>query len=321
MKNIISAVSQIFPFGIYPKITKQNIILPFYHAVCNTVPEHLKYLYPVRNIKTFENDLDFFSKYFKPISLVELKNIIHLKTKEKYFHLTFDDGLSEFYNNVAPILKQKGIPATIFLNTSFIDNKEMFYKFKTSIILSEIDRKNLKSAEIKILKSKIINYKFEDNKKLDSIAYNFGIDLHTYLKKNNPYLTSEQIFELKKQGFTFGSHSKNHPELFNLNIEEQINQVIESIQFLYEKYEIEDKVFAFPFTDNGVSKTFFESIFQTSKIDFTFGTAGVKKDSVKNNLQRIPMEKNLFTARKIIGGEYLYYIFKAFLNKNLIKRR
>jgi hypothetical protein len=52
----------------------------------------------------------------------------------------------------------------------------------------------------------------------------------------------------------------------------------------------------------------------------TFGCAGLKEDSVKNNLQRIAMEES-GSGEQIIKAEYLYYLFKSLFGKNTIKRR
>jgi hypothetical protein len=117
-------------------MTGQRILLPFYHVVSDEGKDHFKHLYPARSVDEFNADLDFIMKYFQPVSLIELIDLINSgkKPKKPVFHLTFDDGLSEFYNIIAPILKERGISATVFLNNDFIDNKQMFYRFKASLL-------------------------------------------------------------------------------------------------------------------------------------------------------------------------------------------
>ncbi|WP_262708643.1 polysaccharide deacetylase family protein [Natronoflexus pectinivorans] len=75
------------------------------------------------------------------------------KPASKIFHLTFDDGLSEIYHETIPILEKKGIPATIFLNTGFIDNKKMFYRFKSSLVIESIKGQNGVDVLFKIAKA------------------------------------------------------------------------------------------------------------------------------------------------------------------------
>ena len=99
----------------------------------------MQHLYKARSIERFKEDLDFLLKHYKSISLQELitLNKSGKAITENCFHITFDDGLKEFYTVVAPILKERGVHATVFLNSNFIDNKELFFRFKASIIFEE----------------------------------------------------------------------------------------------------------------------------------------------------------------------------------------
>ncbi|NCB09485.1 MAG: hypothetical protein EOM73_15150, partial [Bacteroidia bacterium] len=91
--------------------------LPFYHVVSDQKLPHIQN-YPFRTVRQFQSELDFFLKHFKPVSLQYL--IENPKTTEKIFHISFDDGLKECAEIIAPILLQKGIPATFFINPGFV---------------------------------------------------------------------------------------------------------------------------------------------------------------------------------------------------------
>lgn len=289
-------------------LTGEKIVLPFYHAVGDDIPDHLIHLYEPRSIADFKQDLDYLTKHFYPISLQEL---IEYKRNNKNpekpcFHLTFDDGLRECYDIVLPILLKRKIPATFFINTDFIDNKNLFYRFKASILAEQFAANGM------------LDLNCNEVEDVDSLASTLGVDFEKYLEKEKPYLTTIQLQELIDKGFTIGAHSKDHP-LYNLILEdEQIEQTLNSIQFLKEKFHLNYSVFSFPFTDDGVKLSFFKAI--QTKVDLTFGSAGVKKDSVEFNLQRIPMEKNE-SAEQIIKTQYLYCFFKRILGKNKIVRR
>lgn len=275
--------------------------------VSDETPIHVKNLYEARSISEFKEDLDFLLENYKPINLQQLIEITKNKTKpsEDCFHLTFDDGLKELATVVAPILKEKNIPATFFINTDFIDNKALFYRFKESVLAEKYEAKGL------------LDFDSKKENEIDELAILLGENFEEYLKNNQPYLSSEDINELIKQGFTIGGHSKNHPRYKNISLEEQVSQTIDSVEFLVEKFNLDYKVFAFPFTDDGVGKEFFNKI--EGKLDLTFGTAGLKKDVISTNLQRIPMEENK-KGIEIIKSQYLYYILKMFVGKNTVKR-
>ncbi len=289
-------------------LTGQKLLLPFYHCVSDKIPLHLKYLYPPRKIITFKKDLAYLLKHYQPVDLQEL---IKLKKenkppKKKCFHLTFDDGLSEFYDVVAPILKAKGIPATIFVNTDFMDNKNLFYRFKASLLIEKIYAKGL------------LDLSYQDVKILDELAQENDVDFDDYLKTVQPYLSTQQLEKLIQQGFTVGAHSLNHPLYKKISFNNQLQQTLESIDLITSKFNLNYKVFSFPFTDDAVGKDFFSAI--SSKVDLTFGGAGLKKDIIPFNLQRLAMEDAKKSGKEIIKSAYFYYLLKSFVGKNRIVR-
>ncbi len=94
---------------------------------------------------------------------------------------------------------------------------------------------------------------------------------------------------------------------------------MKSIKYIKENDFLSDS-FAFPFTDFGVEKVFFENLFENEQLSFTFGCAGIKVDCINKNLQRIPMETGE-NASETLKKEIAYYQFKKFLNKNIIIRK
>ncbi len=136
--NKIIYISNTIPINIYARLTGQKRILPFYHAVSNNPKPHLKHLGYYRTKDHFENDLDFFLKYYYNIPIEEIE-----KTNSMTFHISFDDGLSEVYNEAIPILLEKKVDASLFINTDFIDNERLFYRHKISLIIDDIKSSNL----------------------------------------------------------------------------------------------------------------------------------------------------------------------------------
>lgn len=94
-------------------LSGQKMIRPFYHTVSDSDLWHIKNLYPIVGVNQFNQDLDFFQKYY---SAVDSRYLLAEKSMrgEKTFFLSFDDGLSEFHDVIAPILIKRGIPAVFF---------------------------------------------------------------------------------------------------------------------------------------------------------------------------------------------------------------
>ncbi len=312
--------------------SNQRILIPFYHAVSDEAPPFVEHLYRPRSIVNFERDLDTLLEFYKPISLKELTKLTksELKGNENYFHLTFDDGLDNFYEIVAPILKKKNIPATIFLNTDFVDNKELFFRYKASLLLGEylnstVDVKNLFYKFLKKnnytgtnVRAFLLTIKYQNKSILDDLADVLNYDFSYFLKIEKPYLSKIKIKELITEGFTFGAHSENHPFFNELTRGEQLAQTFNSINWVKKELNQSVKAFSFPFHDIGIPKAFFEKL--SDEMDISFGTSGIKRDSVKNNFQRISFERAPSNIKLFLIKEYFNYFLKIPLGKSIIKR-
>ncbi len=336
--HLLPSITKILPLNGLIWITGKRSIFPFYHLVSDDDIPHVKHLYRVRTTKEFILDLDFLLRYYKPIGISDFLSSINngRPLQDKSFLLSFDDGLREFHDVAAPILQQKGIPAVCFLNSGFIDNTNLFYRYKASLLIERLQNRNDLTEKKHILENwflenhlsftadyhGLLEISYDDRHLLDELASMLDIHFDEFLLKQKPYLDSVQIFSLIQQGFTFGAHSIDHPEYRFLKEEEQIRQTAGSIRIVAEKYEIKEKLFSFPFTDHGVKRTFFENVFNPLRpiADLTFGGAGLKRDSIRRNIQRIPFEGTSLNAKEILGTEYLYYMIKAIFGKNMIKR-
>lgn len=321
------------------RVTRQNIIVPLYHVISDVCPLHIRNLFYIRDTEDFINDIDFLLKYYHPVSLQELIEITK-KGKpagENICHLTFDDGLTEMESVVAPILKQKGVPATFFINTAFLDNKDIFFRYKASLILTRLQNTPLNKMEkkkicylltervsgCKNLTKRILNVRYANRQILDEIASLLKIDFSVYLQNKKPYLSSGQVQNLLDMGFAIGAHSIDHPEYYMMNDNERIKQTKGSMEQLVQRFGLKYRAFAFPFTDYMVSKNFFDIVYDRDDpiLDISFGTAGLKNDDFSRNIQRLPVEMTKLSLQKFVYQQYISYILKSLIGKHRIQRR
>jgi peptidoglycan/xylan/chitin deacetylase (PgdA/CDA1 family) len=297
---------------------------------------HIQHLYDERNSTRFASDLDFFCKHYEPISIDALTRIVTSgkQPSKPVFHITFDDGLREFYSVAAPILESKGITATVFVNTDFIDNAGLFYRYKISLLIERIqsgisktsvktvaDYLGLRTFGISNLVKHLLKLNYNDQVHIDAVAKILEVDFDAYLREHQPYLSQAQITDLINRGFTIGSHSQNHPWFKNLSFEEQKRQISESFKVLTSLFGIEKKYFSFPFSDEGIEKNLFDWLSDEMKCDLSFGISGFKDDYSSTHLHRLPMEESAKLAHSIIQSEYIYCLLKGLLNKNQIVRQ
>ncbi|QOW11953.1 hypothetical protein Q73A0000_07960 [Kaistella flava (ex Peng et al. 2021)] len=316
----------------FQKTYPLDYCIPVYHAVSNFHLPHLKHIIKYKSEKEFEKDLDILSKNFQFVNWDEFKDFRNgnFKPKKKIALLTFDDGLSEFHDVVVPILERKGIYAINFINPKFIGNTDLMYRCKASLLIERIVQSEKKPLNVfddiiyndqfkKLLIRKINAIKYSEPEKLDDLAKNFRESFSDYLIKYKPYMTFEQLKKVTQKGFGISNHGFDHPLYHELNLEEQIRNTSQSYDYLNENDFITES-FAFPFTDFGVKREFFEKIFSTKDLFCSFGSAGLKRDSFEKNLQRIPMENGKDT-NQILKEEIAYFNLKKLLNKNTIHRK
>jgi peptidoglycan/xylan/chitin deacetylase (PgdA/CDA1 family) len=297
------------------------IFLPFYHIVSDR-SLHYRHNYHYRGISQFEKELELFLKHLKPVSLDYL--LSNPNSTEKVFHLSFDDGLKECAEIIAPILLKKGIPATFFINPDFIDNKALFHRYKASLIFDFLQEKAEPSMST-IYKTynldtiSLLKAHYSLTPVLDEIATLLGIDFNEHLREEQPYMRIEQLEYLSKQGFTIGAHSMNHPEFWKISVDEQYRQIKDSLNWVKNGVNPEISSFSFPFTDDGVSGNTINDLHQEKICNLTFGTAGIKYDSIPNHFQRYPVEQEEeFEIR--LKEEWIYLFLRKIIHKETVKR-
>ena len=200
-RKIFLPFSGLYPLQSLIKSSNQSLIFPFYHAVSDNSPSHLKNLYRIKSTREFEKDIDLLLKNFKaesPEILINKNSPIQFD--QASFILSFDDGLREVKEIIVPILNRKGIPAIFFLNNNFIGNKAMFFRYKISILIDHLRQKDLKISEknkltellntkisdFKDIKRKLLLLNFGDTELIHAISAMFDIDFDLYLSNNHP---------------------------------------------------------------------------------------------------------------------------------------
>lgn len=326
-----SLLYNLIPIRFLLKLANKNSIAIFYHFVGDKKNRLTQHLYKAKNESQFLEDITYLKKHFTSISA---DDFVSKNNKEKYgFFLSFDDGLANFHDVVAPILLKEKVQAINFLNSDFIDNKGLFYRYKVNILIDFIVNNTLNASQklqfckeltlsefsVKPTIHQLKKINFNTAEKVDVLLQEINFNEKDYLKKHQPYLTKHQIEALIKQGFQFGAHSKNHPRYINIPVKNQVEQTLGSIDEIAKRFQLNTNYFSFPFSDDGVTTNFFNQI--NTKVTATFGSSGLKDENLENHYQRIPMEYNkVYSAETIIKGELLYYVLKKFFGKHKTKR-
>lgn len=317
--------------GLLGSFKKQSVY-PYYHIIRDDKVTHIENLYQYKNISQFKNDLDVLSKNFSPATI---KDLLDKKQHDNSFLISFDDGLEEIYSVVYPILKERNLKAIFFINPVFVDNNEGLYKHYISIIISHLKKENYPEENLNKISSllnfsyesnenfivKFKNIKFSERGKINDVLNYLDIDIKSYLNDYKPYISKVQIQEMADNGFYFGGHTMSHPPLEQLTFEEQKKEIIDSIDWIKNNFNINYSLFAFPFSDKKISKKLLHDLFEYDPNILLFGNSGLKKDFDPRIIQRFSLENPNKEVNKVIVTENLYKYYNKIIGKYKIKRK
>ena len=318
-------ISSWVPLEFWHTLLGVELVLPRYHVVSDEDPAHLTGLIHARSVRQFKADVEFFLKHYTPVTLKDI--IASLdgtgRLPKRCFLLSFDDGFRELYDVAAPILNVQGVPAVFFVSTSLVDNRELCYLQKKSLLIRALAASGNSSvgraasqllAEAGLegpeLSSRINRITYRQRHLLDELGPVMECDFAAYVAAAQPYLSSAQIKELMRQGFDIGAHSVDHPLYSDLTLDEQLRQTRDSLYWLSEHFHYECRAFAFPYRDAGVSPEFFQKAFADGRLKVSFGIHGMQRHFFPRNLERFTMEQAHLSAAQALARELVVTLFR-----------
>jgi peptidoglycan/xylan/chitin deacetylase (PgdA/CDA1 family) len=131
MKYLVrSIVSDYFYLQSFFKRKREGIVVLMYHRV-NDALQANELVVPVAK---FREQMEYLASRCEVISIEKLLDdrrwAIDDRQKKQKVAITFDDGYRDNYTNAYPILKELGLPATIFLITGMIGTDKTRPRYK-----------------------------------------------------------------------------------------------------------------------------------------------------------------------------------------------
>jgi len=308
------------------------VFMPFYHGVAELPASFQQPLYRVPTPQQFEQELDKLLRHFHPLSLAEyMKNQRVVKVGNKpIMILSFDDGLQSIYAHVAPMLLRKGVPAVFFVNSAFVDNKSLFYRYKAAIVYDQCQKLSPQSAVYNQLRTLLgtsqsitwellskLDHSGEDV--LDEVLQVLSFDIPEFLANEKPYMSLRQLKDLEAKGFLIGSHGFMHFMYNKLCPSERLADFTSGMDFIKSNFHPPILSFSFPFTDAGLTYAEVEQLKRAHEADVFMGCAGFKKEKYPWHLQRVPMDD----FRHVPGHlwkMYAEYRVKQLMGRHMVKR-
>jgi len=130
----------------------KNIVLVYHHVAEYSGDDPFKDLYV--SPRRFERQLlNLVSTGYKPLPLDRMIEAISSRSEMpgKTFCVTFDDACADFIENALPLLEKHGIPATVFVPTGFIGDRNRWdagSAAKLSKIMSESELRAAQAGNV-----------------------------------------------------------------------------------------------------------------------------------------------------------------------------
>lgn len=253
----------------YPNRRKTTILT--YHGFNDVKDDNeFKFNYLYINKDKFRLQMGYLRRRYNVISLNEL---IECQISGRDIPcnaavVTIDDGYKSVYQYAYPVLKELGLPATVFLSVDFIDKKEPLYMDRVEYAITKT---TLKDFQLELngetlrcdlsnnhsrkkcysdLYFKLISIN-QDRREmiLENLERGLGEQLCLTDRVADKYqpLSWYEIKEmLKSKIISIGSHSRSHAILSRSGMEQINNELVYSRKIIEERAGVNCELFSYP---------------------------------------------------------------------------
>lgn len=238
-------------------VLKQALTILVYHRVL-TEWDPLRQGELVAGV--FDEQMRFVSKNFAVLPLLDAVRLLkqgNLPTRACC--ITFDDGYADNLTVALPILKQYGLPATVFIATGYLDGQRMF----NDTVIDAISHSKLSQLDLRELDLGLhpINSLAERQQAVVSVLRQFkyrtpeardaALPRLVELTDCGPLpmgtmLNRDQVSELARQGVEIGGHTVTHPILTSIDDARAMDEMLQGKQLLENLTAGPVRVFAYP---------------------------------------------------------------------------
>jgi L-malate glycosyltransferase len=290
----------------------------------------------VTSVELFSAFLSWISENYRAVPMEELVKLIHAERKSfngkrPLCAITFDDGWRDALSHAVPLLKQHGLPATIFLPVQFIGTNRRFWQERLWFLVQEANKCKERGAHLDVLARSLpwcprlcaedMTY-IRLRKLLGSRPSHEAEDFVDRLQEASgpvavpsgpAFLNWDEVRALQDVGISFGSHTLSHRLLTRSDPETAKFEIERS------RHELEDrlgaKVHAFSYPWGAASRLTRELVKEAGYgLAVTLGGKLANQAADTWLLPRIPLSSSILRGPNwhFQGGQMqLYLAWKA----------
>ena len=325
-ERLESVLAPFLSFDRVRPFLRRRLTSIFGHVVSDRDNPLVTDLYRYPTTAEFRQMLVFLRANFEFVTLADV--ISHFRDgaplPEYPIFLSFDDGLRETADVIAPILKDLSIPATFFLTARALDNRYLFYGHRRSYLLTLVQTVEMQqfmrqsvgallglSEPEPTLQTicqafrRLSVHESDDCARLDECAEALAVNWQEVLDAEEPFLSAEQAKALLFDGFSLGAHGTDHTKFAHLNETDRRRDLRRSLDFMAETFGLDDIAFAFPHSHKGVTRHWMnEQLAADPRLSIFFSTANyAPNDSVMVN--RVCFDRSVDAVEPLNMGDIL----------------
>lgn len=246
-------------------LVRHEAIVLTYHSVIPDSSSLISIPHHLRESLFREHIHHLSASGYNCISLSHLaRNLKSRKLPKKTIAITFDDGFYNNYSIAYPILKERDVPATLFITTELMGSKSLLWPEQLGILLTVIKtpkiRINDKEIPVASAEEKSRAYVLIASSFSTMSAAQIATAINELLAQSEDktsihtgpmheavrFMDWTQVAELKQSGLVdIGSHTMSHRRLSRLS-DEEAEQEIRTSKKIVENHIHECKTFAYP---------------------------------------------------------------------------
>ncbi len=241
-----------------------------YHGVtdCASLPHIQNYRKKHVYALAFRRQIDFLKSHFRVVPFSDFIGALRGSCLNRLATITFDDGYQNNFRVAWPILRELGVPFTIFVASDFIEKGEPLWVDQLEVAIGNSRDQTLKieidglkrefslrdrneriRADIEI--REILKRIPETGKRklVEEITAQAGMDVRACLQTDPDYapLSWETLREMAASGLgEVGAHTRSHAILTRLNPADARSEIMTSKRLIEERLQRACRFFAYP---------------------------------------------------------------------------
>lgn len=179
--------------------------------------------------------------------------------------ITVDDGYQDFYTVAFPILQELGVPATLYVTTKFVDQRLWLWPDQVQWLLGQADNgyQGVQLGPITI-PAGVLNTSQQRRSWQSLVAYlltlddavkhgqirrlaeQLGVALPVAAPPEFAAVSWEQLGKLQRAGIEIGGHTRTHPSLGRVDIDQAYDEIAGSHTDLVTHLGQAERTFCYP---------------------------------------------------------------------------